>query len=91
MSHYAIIGGMYLPFVTNTIIKMVGARHKGIGSAFIEACQTAAILLTAIISAVLTLSAQWALVLILCLYILATITQKRAEGIKLHSGIQEHK
>lgn len=79
MSHYAVIGGMYLPFVTDAIIKMVGPRYKGIGSALVEGGDAIAVLVTSIFSTIFSLSASLLLWVIPIFYIAATILQKRAE------------
>ena len=36
MQYYSIIGGLYLPFVTDTVIKILGPRRRAFGSAMIE-------------------------------------------------------
>ena len=88
MSHYAVVGGMYLPFVTDAVIKMVGSRNKGIGSALIEGGDTLAILIATIFSSVF--ASTWILGINFVLYLIATGIQKRAEKI-IPVLSQEHK
>jgi hypothetical protein len=38
MSQYSIIGGLYLPFVADVVIKIVGSKRRALGSALIEFC-----------------------------------------------------
>jgi len=91
MSHYAVIGGMYLPFVTDAVIKMLGNRNKGIGSALIEGGDAIAILIAMIFSTAFVLSALWIFGIILVLFLLATGIQKKAEKIRLEIVFHEHK
>ena len=79
ISHYAVIGGMYLPFVADAVIKMVGPRHRGFGSALIEVGDTVAIVTASIFSTVFHLSALEILGTLAGLYLFATTMQKKAE------------
>jgi MFS family permease len=82
MSHYAVIGGMYLPFVTDAMIKMFGPRHKALGSAVIEFGDTAAIFLAPLLQLALKPTPSASLLTILLLYAVATVLQKSAEHLK---------
>ncbi len=79
MSHYVIIGGLYIPFVTDAVINMVGSRHKGVGAAAIEGGQTLAALIAPISKVLFKENSSQLLLAFTLLYILATASQKAAE------------
>ncbi len=79
MSHYCVIGGIYLPFVTDAFIELSGAKRKATGSAFSEMGDTIALFLASIFAIFLGINAFNTLISIMLLYILATVLQRYAE------------
>jgi MFS family permease len=79
MSHYSVIGGMYLPFVTDAVIKMFGNRNKAMGAAMIEFGDAIAVLIAPTLYVLFNPIPSTILWMILILYIIATTMQKMAE------------
>lgn len=79
MSHYCVVGGLYLPFVTEAVIKMVGNRHKAIGAAMVETGDTIALAAAPFVLILLNRHPLGIIILTVFLYFLATIIQKLAE------------
>lgn len=76
---YAIIGGLYLPFVTDAVIKMLGPSRRAIGSATIEFGDTIACFIAPILN-VFNLGSFRLLSVIVMLFGIATILQKTGEN-----------
>jgi MFS family permease len=81
MSHYSVIGGIYLPFATIAVINMLGPRHKALGSASIEFGDTIASFVAPLINILVNESILNISMIITILYILATFAQRRAENL----------
>lgn len=79
MSAYMIIGGLYMPFVTDAVITMTGAKRKAFGAALIESGQSIAALLGSTLYIILGQHSLIILGIISVLYTLATISQRYAE------------
>lgn len=79
MSHYAVIGGIYLPFVTAAVIDMFGSRNKAFGSATIEFGDTIASFIAPITGFFLKDKIQWIILVTVFLYVLASFIQRSAE------------
>jgi MFS family permease len=79
MSHYCVIGGIYLPFVTDAFIELSGAKRKATGSAFSEMGDAIALFLASIFAIFVGIDAFSMLINIMGLYIFATILQRCAE------------
>jgi MFS family permease len=79
MSYYSVIGGLYLSFVTVAVIELFGPRYKGVGSAMIEFGDTIATFIAPLITLILKLNILGISITVTLLYIVAAITQRRAE------------
>jgi len=82
ISHYCVVGGLYLPFVTEAVINMVGTRHKAVGAALIEFADTIALVAAPFILFALSKYPLGILFLTATLCLCAAIFQKRAERIR---------
>ncbi|MBX9744388.1 MAG: hypothetical protein K2X08_04160 [Chlamydiales bacterium] len=80
MSTYAIIGGLYLPFVTDGVIRMVGTRHRAFGSATIEFGDTIASFVAPLLNIFFIGSSHIILITTVILYIFAALLQRKAEN-----------
>lgn len=80
MSTYAIIGGLYLPFVTDGVIRMVGPRHRAFGSATFEFGDTIASFVAPLLNIFFIGNTHVILITVVILYLLATIFQRKAEN-----------
>lgn len=85
MNHYSIIGGLYLPFITDAIINMVGSKYKAVGSASVELCSTLAAYLGAMSNLIIRHNTIALLGIIVIMYVLASLIQRRAEKLN-HVG-----
>lgn len=79
MTYYTLIGGLYLPFVSDSVIDMISARHKAFGLATIELGGVIARALAALISVIVNQHTFFALSIITLLYILASTFQRFSE------------
>jgi MFS family permease len=79
MQYYGIIGGLYLPFVTDAVIKIVGPRRRALGSAMIEFGDTISSFSAPILNIIFKQSSISILITIVCFYVLASCLQKFAE------------
>ncbi len=79
MSFYCIIGGMYLPFVTDGVIKMLGAKHRALGSAFIELGSTVAVFFAPVLNILYQQNSYNILLTIVIFLFLAAFFQKVVE------------
>jgi MFS family permease len=77
--NYAVVGGLYLPFVTDAVIKQFGARKRAFGSASIALCDTVAIVVSAVLGTVFHQSAENVLITMMVCLGVATIFQRWAE------------
>lgn len=82
ISHYCVVGGLYLPFVTEAVINMAGTRHKAIGAAMVESGDTIALVIAPFILVALGKYPLGILFLTVTLYFCAAILQKRAERLR---------
>ena len=85
ISHYCVVGGLYLPFVTDAVINMFGTRHKAVGAAMVESADTIALALAPLLFIVLNQHILNILILMTILYLSAALIQKQAE--KIHPTI----
>lgn len=79
LSHYCIIGGIYLPFVADAIIELSGSIRKATGSAIFEIGDMIALFLASVASIFFIKSPHSILVVNAILYTIATIIQKMSE------------
>ena len=79
MTFYCIIGGLYLPFVTDGVIKMLGNRRRAIGSAIIELGDTVAVFFAPLLNLLFQQSPLNISLAIFAFFAIATILQKSAE------------
>ncbi len=79
MTHYALIGGLYLPFVTDAVINLVGAKRRATGAAIIEFGGTIAQAIGAYLFVVAGFNHIIVLLIIVVLYVFATLFQRMAE------------
>lgn len=79
MNFYCIIGGLYLPFVTDGVIRMLGARHKAFSSALIELGDTVSAFFAPFLNIFIEQNARNVLISVMVFYIAASLFQKRAE------------
>lgn len=76
---YAIVGGLYLPFVTDAVIKMLGPRRRAVGSATIEFGDTVACFVAPLLN-IFNLGSYHLLLFVVMLFATATILQKAGEN-----------
>lgn len=79
MSNYSVIGGLYLPFVTDAVIKLLGAQRRALGSAVIEFLDACAAGIPFILHFLIIQDPKHILITVVCLFTIATILQKSAE------------
>jgi len=82
MGYFAIVGGLYLPFVADTVIKMVGSKRKAFGSALIEFCAVIATGIAWFISYFTKNLILSILIILFILFLSAALLQKRSEKLQ---------
>ncbi len=85
MSHYSVIGGLYLPFVTVTVIHMFGSKHKATGAAFVEFGDTIAAAFSPLVGFLLNGKMFIFVLAIVILYFCAAFVQAKSEKIIMAS------
>lgn len=79
MSYYCIIGGLYLPFVTDAVIKMLGSKRRALGSAMIELGDTIAVFFAPILNIFFHQNSTNILLTISIFFLIAALYQKSTE------------
>lgn len=79
MTRYAVIGGLYLPFVADAVLGMTGPKFKALGSAAIELAGLFARLLAAVFNSMVIANDFSVLMIIVILYLAASGFQRLAE------------
>jgi MFS family permease len=79
MGYYCVVAGMYLPFVTEAVIRLVGARHKATGAALVELADTFAMGVGSVLVAFAIRSPTVIVYCVVLFFLVATFLQKRAE------------
>lgn len=79
MSHYSVVGGLYLPFVTVTVIHMFGSKHKATGAASIEFGDTIAAALSPLVGFLLSGKIIGLVLTTVILYVCAAFIQSKSE------------
>lgn len=80
MSHYSVIGGIYLPFVADSLITLCGVKRKAVGSALSEVADALALIVASSLAIFLAQNVFHILIVIGVLYFMATIFQKAVES-----------
>ncbi len=83
MSQFSIIGGLYLPFVADAIIKIVGPRLKAFGSALVELCGVIAALVAWFFTYLVKDAPNVILIMLFIFFLIAAFFQKIAEKHKV--------
>lgn len=78
-SHYSIVVGMYVIFVTEAVIKMFGSRNKAIGAAVIELTNSIAMVISSMIFIFAKPDATAIITMTIPFFLAAVLLQKRAE------------
>lgn len=82
MTNLTAIGGLYLPFVADAIINILGAKHRAFSSALIEFCGVIASFGAAMINLIFKMNSIVMIALLASFFLIAAILQKKAEKIK---------
>ncbi len=79
ITYYSVLGGLYLPLVTDAVIELLGANHKALGSSLIEIAGTIAALSASLLDLKTTLSPFSILIMFSIFLLFAAVIQKLAE------------
>lgn len=78
-SHYSIVVGMYVIFVTEAVIKIFGARNKAIGAAVIELTNSIAMVISSMIFVFAKPNSTAIIALTIPFFLTAVLLQKKGE------------
>ncbi len=79
MSFYSVIGGLYLPFVTDAVIRMKGSKHRAFGSALVESADTIASFVAPLLIFLFRYDALVISIFTVLTYVVATVFQWNVE------------